>query len=102
MFNNGYYPYYNYGNNLNTLTKLKKINWSGFLDGTQKTLGIINQAIPIFYQIKPLYDNAKTAFKVVNAIKKDDEQVNIVKKDNIKESKKVEPINKSNSPTYFL
>ena len=29
----------------------KSINWGSLLDGTQKTLGVINQAIPIVYQI---------------------------------------------------
>ena len=28
----------------------KGFNFSTFLDGTQKTLGVINQAIPIVYQ----------------------------------------------------
>ena len=36
------------------LSAAKGINWGGLLDGTQKTLGIINQAIPIVYQVKPI------------------------------------------------
>lgn len=44
------------------------INWSSLLSNTQKTLGIINQAIPAFYQIKPIFSNMKTMFKVVNEI----------------------------------
>ena len=87
MFNN-YSPFYgNY--------RTKKINFSSLIDGTQKTLSIINQAIPIIYQLKPLYQNAKTALKVVNAIK-DDNKVNI----NNVTKEKVEHSN--NSPTYFL
>lgn len=46
----------------------KGINWSGILDGTQKTLGIINQAIPIIYQVKPIISNAKTMFKIADVI----------------------------------
>lgn len=46
----------------------KGINWSGLLDGTQKTLGIINQAIPIIYQVKPIISNAKTMFKIADVI----------------------------------
>lgn len=98
MFNNNYYPNYNYGNGLN-LSGIKRINWKSFLDGAQRTLGLINQAIPVFYQIKPLYQNAKTAFKVVNAIKEDDNKINIVKQ-------KKEELNSNhsdtNSPTFFL
>ena len=89
MFDTNYYSPYNQFNK----SGFKKINFSKFLDGAQKTLNIVNQAIPIIYQIKPLYENTKTALKVMNAIKEDN------KKEEKKPSKKVEP---SNSPTYFL
>ena len=91
MYNN-YYPYYYRGHNF------KRINCKSLLDGTNKTLSVINQAIPVIYQIKPLINNAKTAFKVISAIKNDDN-----KEEKIVETKKekVETY-KSNSPTYFL
>lgn len=113
MYNSNYYPYYNNQGFYNSLTKFKHFNWSKFLEGTQKTLNVINQAIPVIYQIKPLYENARTALKVVNIINRD-EKKNNNKGDNTttntttttntktntnKEIKKVEP---SNSPTYFL
>ena len=50
------------------LSLLKSIKWSSILDGTSKTLGVINQAIPVVYQVKPIIDNAKTMFKVANII----------------------------------
>lgn len=93
MFDSNYYQYYK---NRHFFYN-KKINFSKILDGTQKALNIINQTIPIIYQIKPLYENTKTALKVMNAIKKDDSEE--IKKETIKETKKVEP---NNSPTYFL
>lgn len=40
------------------------INWGSLLSNAQKTLGVINQAIPVFYQVKPIWNNAKTMFKV--------------------------------------
>ena len=89
MFYNNYYPYSNF-----KIPKYRKINFTSLLDSTQKTLNVINQAIPIIYQIKPLYNNAKTIFKVANAIKDDNKEEKINKT-----SKKVEP---NNSPTYFL
>ena len=49
---------------LNKLEFLKKINFNNILDGTQKTLNVINQAIPIFNQVKPLINNTKTLFKL--------------------------------------
>lgn len=47
------------------------INWSSILSNTQKSLGIINQAIPIVYQVKPMINNAKTMFKIAGAVKAD-------------------------------
>jgi hypothetical protein len=46
------------------------INWSGLLNGTQKTLNIINQAIPVFYQVKPIWNNAKTMFRLIGEMGK--------------------------------
>ena len=70
MFGNrGFSPFGTYG--LGTAAR-SGINWSSLLSNTQKTLGIINQAIPAFYQIKPIFNNMKTMFRVVNEINKDD------------------------------
>jgi len=64
----GFSPYGAYA--LGSVAK-SGINWSNLLSNTQKTLGIINQAIPAFYQIKPIFNNMKTMFKVVNEINRD-------------------------------
>ncbi len=45
------------------------INWGTLLSNTQKSLGIINQAIPIVYQVKPIINNAKTMFRIAGAVK---------------------------------
>ena len=62
------YPYANPSLISQSLNFIKNIKWGALLDGTQKTLGVVNQAIPIFYQIKPLVENTRTIFKVANAI----------------------------------
>ena len=76
MFNNGYNSYYPYQATRQSLfSNLKgKFNWSSLLNNTQKTLNIINQAIPVFYQIKPIWSNAKTVFKIMGALKEEDKQ----------------------------
>jgi len=51
------------------LSSLKKINLGSILTNTQKTLNIVNQAIPLVYQVKPIVDNAKTMFKIMGAVK---------------------------------
>lgn len=48
----------------------KTINWASLLTNTQKTLNIVNQAIPIVYQVKPIVKNAKTMFRVASEFTK--------------------------------
>ena len=83
-------------------TNASKITFSGILNGASKTLGVINQAIPVFYQVKPIWNNARTMFKVVKGLNsKDNTQINTTTTP-IKE--KSEQINnhKSNAPTFFM
>ncbi len=62
------YPYTNPSFITKGLNLLKNLKWTEFLDGTSKTLGVINQAIPIVYQVKPIMNNAKTLFKIANIV----------------------------------
>lgn len=78
---------------------------SSFINGTQKTLNIINQAIPIVKQMSPVMKNAKTMFRVMNEFKKVDTPVNNVinetpKIDEVIEEKPI--VTNSNGPTFFL
>ena len=50
----------------------RRINFNNILNNTQRTLGIINQAIPIVKQVTPVMKNAKTMFRVMNEFKKVD------------------------------
>ena len=50
---------------------LGKFSFSSLLNGASKTLNVVNQAIPIFYQVKPIINNAKTMFRIVGAVKDD-------------------------------
>ncbi|MBR3363039.1 MAG: hypothetical protein IKG40_03840 [Bacilli bacterium] len=56
---------------------LRGLNFSGILNGTQRTLNIINQAIPLVKQVRPVLRNAGTMFKVMNEFKKTDTHKNI-------------------------
>lgn len=71
MFGRGISPYGAYGISAATKTG---INWSSLLTNTQKTLSVINQAIPAFYQIKPIFGNMKTMFRIVTELNKDDKK----------------------------
>jgi hypothetical protein len=81
---------------LGKLSALKNVNWTGILDGTQKTLGIINQAIPIVYQVKPIINNAKTMFRIADVIKNPSDDV-------FTESPVIESnSNNSNKPIFYI
>lgn len=83
----------------------KGINWSGLFSGAQKTLGIVNQALPIVKEAKPMFNNMKTMIKLASAFKDETttpkkEENNIKKEETIQ---KHESVNETvNSPQFFL
>ncbi len=83
----------------------KGINWNNILNNTQRTLGIINQAIPIVYQVKPLLSNAKTLFRVASAINSNDNnnETNIkTEEQNYSNNINYEEKKDSNGPIFYL
>lgn len=67
------------------------LNFSSILSGTQKTLNIVNQGIPLIKQAKPIMKNAKTMFKIMNEFRK----VDTPKNNEIKKTIT------TNNPTFF-
>ena len=89
------YPYQNPSMIGKTLSLLKNIKLGALLDGTQKTLGVINQAIPVVYQVKPIINNAKTMFKIANIMNTPTTTIN----NNLQEKK---IIKNNNSPIFYI
>lgn len=101
---------------------LKGMNWGTILNNTQRTLNIVNQAIPAVKQITPVMKNARTMFQVMNEFKKVDtptpevkpattttntEKSNEVAKNNIESAElnqtvKNDAINEVSGPTFFI
>lgn len=111
FFGMGPMYYSNIPQKVGLLSKLKSgINWGGLLTNTSKTLNVINQAIPVFYQIKPLFQNAKTMFKIADIIRSDDmpnqssenKTTNYNQTNYTTSTKKEEHNRSSNQPTFFL
>lgn len=77
-----------------------KFDFNSFLNNTQRTLGIINQAIPIVYQIRPIWNNAKTMFRIMGALNEDNDQEHT----QIKQNKNENTNHKitTNQPQFFL
>lgn len=112
-----YYPYFN---NLPymTATPVAKtgifkslfggLNLGSIVNGTQKTLSIVNQAIPLIKQAKPVLNNAKTMFKVMNEFKRIETPIQVEKNVSstvniTQQSTNKEQISsiKSNGPVFF-
>lgn len=49
-----------------------QFSMSSTLRTTQRTLYTVNQIIPIIYQLRPVIQNASTAFKIVKTVKQFD------------------------------
>ena len=108
---NGFYNPYMYSNAMNAASVgktglfsglFKKFSLSGFLTGANKTLNVVNQAIPIYYQIKPMVNNAKTMFKVMSAVKKTDNKENNVNSANVNTIKKETNLVNDGFHTFFI
>ena len=54
----------------------RSFSFGSLLSGTQKVLGVANQAIPLVKQVQPMVRNAKTMFKVMNEFKRTDRNNN--------------------------
>ncbi len=76
--------------------------FSGLLNGASKTLGVINQAIPVFYQVKPIWNNAKTMFRVMREVNKNDTQTTKQTTTNQPTNQETNQTNNNqNGPTFF-
>lgn len=126
MFNNPYnfYPYMNTAsrmipimnnasrmapNAIGTASKggifksLTSIKWGNVLSNTQKTLNVINQAIPVYYQIKPIWQNVKSFGKIMEVFNSpDNDNNNQVGNNNFDLNKEEKKETSSNSPTFFI
>lgn len=95
------YPYPKVGLFSRFSNLAKGFSFTSFLDGTQKTLGVINQAIPIVYQVKPMFQNAKTIFKIADEINK---PVTVNETSTVREeSNSISTMqNNSNKPIFYI
>lgn len=98
---------------LKGITSLKNIKWASLIEGTQKTLNVINQTIPIIHQVKPIVNNAKTVFKIASSLKEDrkpdfdsstpNEQTNQNNSSNdTNDTNNIELQNKTNTPIFYI
>lgn len=98
------FPYNSYARPQGMFSGLKNltkgVTLTGFLDGAQKTLGVINQAIPIVHQVGPMITNAKTIFKIADVINTPDKSYNNSNVENMN----IHTVNMSsdNKPIFYI
>ena len=98
MFPNQFYT----PNNTIMPINKKSINWSSLLNNTQKTLNIVNQAIPIVYQVKPIINNARTMFKVVKGLNSKDNTPIKTETTTTNKTNNTKSNQNKNTPTFFI
>ena len=83
----------------NTFSNLKNINWGGLINNTSKTLGVINQTIPLVKQVKPVMNNMRSMIRIASLFRDetDDNKKSIVN-DNYTNNTVYDY---NNSPTFF-
>lgn len=77
---------------------LGNISFEKILSGLNKSLNIVNQAIPLYQQLKPIISNSKDILSIINTITnndtKDESLVN-------NENQTIKNVSNNNSPTFF-
>ena len=97
------YPYGNPGFLSRGLRLTRGINWGSLLDGTQKTLGVINQAIPIVYQVKPIINNAKTMLRIASQMASTDSPRSNISNNPINQNtQSIQTIQNNNLPIFYI
>ncbi len=90
-----------------TSSILSKFNWSSLLSNAQKTLSVVNQAIPLYYQVKPVFNNLRSLTKITKELSSIDNSNNTSNNTQTKENKSNNfNENKSNIdiplPTFYI
>ena len=97
----------------NTIKGIKSLNWGGFINNTSKTLGIINQTIPLVKQVGPIVGNMRSMIKIASIFKDETEPTTQSAKRHNKDKNisNTNPINKQDnntnnnedySPNFFI
>ena len=103
---------------------LKNFNWGGLINNASKTLGVINQTIPLVRQVGPMMSNMRSMLKVASIFKDEtDKPINNTVANNTNSNiqntsnnqrneqdriesypnnKEVKDISYNNQPTFFI
>lgn len=80
-------------------SSLRSFNWGGLINNASKTIGIINQTIPLVKQVGPMVHNMRSVMKIASIFKDETDPVSansFSNKENLEENKKENTISSSN------
>lgn len=83
----------------------KNYNWSGLINNTSKTLGVINQTIPIVKQVKPVMNNMRSIIKIASIFKDETDSKKSINSNNTNIPNKTSYVDYDaydESPTFFV
>jgi hypothetical protein len=80
---------------------IKSVNWSGLLNGADRTLGLVNQTIPLVREAKPMFSNMKSMVKLAKAFRNETTPTrNNIQRNNVLNTSQVQEAN--NNPARFF
>lgn len=82
---------------------IKSVNWSGLLNGADRTLGLVNQTIPLVKEAKPMFSNMRSMIKLAKAFRKETiPQRNNTLQNNVIETKSQVTSRNNNTAKFFI
>ena len=55
----------------NGFSWFKNLNWGGIINGASKTLGFVNQTIPLVRQVGPMFNNMRSMIKILSLFREE-------------------------------
>lgn len=91
---------------------IRSVNWGGFLTNANKTLNVVNQAIPLVRQAGPMVNNMKSMLRIAKAFGNETNNNNVrTKNNNVQQSSVISSNNNSvikkevqndSAPNFFV
>lgn len=88
--------------NITKTSLFSKINWSSLLSNTQKILNVANQAIPLYYQVKPVMNNIRALGKIGREFNKTSSNNIVTNNTNITPDDNINTRYNGPTPKFFL
>lgn len=104
MFNLGNTPR-NMGLFQQITSKIRSVDWGGFLNNANKTLNVVNQTIPLVRQAGPMVNNMKSMFKIAKAFGNEtiaNSSLNTKPVNNNPNIIQKKEVDTSNEPNFFI